>query len=105
MLDNFFAKLPTDLSAEVFEKLAGNDIVTIERIVSNGQATPEAQWYDQTQHEWVMLLKGEATLEFEQGEPVTLTPGDYLTIVPHQKHRVASTSNSSETLWLAVFYD
>ncbi|GCF89461.1 hypothetical protein SMBr_17050 [Shewanella sp. M-Br] len=52
-----------------------------------------------------MLLKGEATLEFEQGEPVTLTPGDYLTIPPHQKHRVASTSISSETLWLAVFYD
>ncbi|BFL85528.1 hypothetical protein LFREDSHE_39780 [Shewanella baltica] len=58
MLDNFFAKLPTDLSAEVFEKLAGNDTVTIERIVSNGQATPNGQWYDQTQHEWVMLLKG-----------------------------------------------
>ncbi|WP_446445189.1 cupin domain-containing protein [Shewanella sp. 1180_01] len=66
---------------------------------------PDGQWYDQTQHEWVMLLKGAATLEFEQDEPVTLTPGDYLTIVPHQKHRVASTSNSSETLWLAVFYD
>ncbi|AUD61670.1 cupin [Shewanella sp. Pdp11] len=105
MLDNFFAKLPTDLSAEVFEKLAGNDSVTIERIVSNGQYTPDGQWYDQTQHEWVMLLKGDATFEFEQGEPVTLTPGDYLTIPPHQKHRVASTSISSETLWLAVFYD
>ncbi|MCU7976070.1 cupin [Shewanella sp. SW36] len=39
MLDNFFAKLPTDLSAEVFEKLAGNNTVTIERIVSNGQYT------------------------------------------------------------------
>ena len=39
MLDNFFAKLPTDLSAEVFEKLVGNGTVTIERIVSNGQYT------------------------------------------------------------------
>nr|WP_173497296.1 cupin [Shewanella sp. ISTPL2] len=39
MLDNFFAKLPTDLSVEVFEKLAGNNTVTIERIVSNGQST------------------------------------------------------------------
>lgn len=29
MLDNFFAKLPTDLSAEVFEKLAGNDLSLI----------------------------------------------------------------------------
>lgn len=105
MIQNFFSHLPEALSAEVFEKLAGNDSVTIERIVSHGQSTPVGQWYDQTQYEWVMLLKGEAMLEFEQGEIVTLTKGDYLTILPHQKHRVASTSTSSETLWLAVFYD
>jgi cupin 2 domain-containing protein len=85
--------------------------VTIERIISHGQSTPAGQWYDQTQHEFVILLKGEATLVFEQGEQgeqgeqVVLTPGDYLTIPPHQKHRVASTSIQTETLWLAVFYD
>lgn len=105
MVHNFFSDLPADLSAEVFEKLAGNHNVTIERIISHGQSTPAGQWYDQTQHEFVILLKGEATLAFELGEQVVLTPGDYLTILPHQKHRVASTSTHSETLWLAVFYD
>lgn len=105
MIHNFFSDLPADLSAEVFEKLAGSSNVTIERIISHGQSTPVGQWYDQTQHEFVILLKGEATLVFEQGEQVVLTPGDYLTILPHQKHRVASTSIQTETLWLAVFYD
>lgn len=105
MVHNFFSDLPVDLSAEVFEKLAGNGNVTVERIISHGQSTPAEQWYDQTQHEFVMLLKGEATLAFELGELVVLTPGDYLTILPHQKHRVASTATQTETLWLTVFYD
>ncbi|PIW62014.1 cupin domain-containing protein [Shewanella sp. CG12_big_fil_rev_8_21_14_0_65_47_15] len=105
MVHNFFSDIPVDLSAEVFEKLAVSSNVTIERIISHGQSTPAGQWYDQTQHEFVILLKGEAALEFAQGELVILTPGDYLTILPHQKHRVASTSTHSETLWLAVFYD
>lgn len=105
MRNNFFNQLPSDLSIEVFEKLAGTDNVTIERIISHGQSTPAGQWYDQTQYEFVILLKGEATLEFERGEKVVLTLGDYLTILPHQKHRVASTSIETETLWLAVFYD
>lgn len=52
-----------------------------------------------------MLLKGEVQLEFEDARLVTLKPGDYLTLAPHQKHRVASTSSEGETLWLAVFYD
>ncbi|MGL5360522.1 MAG: cupin, partial [Shewanella sp.] len=36
---------------------------------------------------------------------VHLTPGDYVTILPHQKHRVVATAAEGETLWLAVFYD
>ncbi len=111
MLKNFFSALPSDVSQEVFETLAGGEgKVKIERIISHGQSTPAGQWYDQTQYEWVMLLKGEATLAFAEPECgqerlLTLKPGDYLTIAPHQKHRVASTSLEGETLWLAVFYD
>ena len=85
MLQNFYQSLPDDLSQEVFETLAGNGKVKIERIISQGHSTPVGEWYDQSQYEWVMLLKGEATLEFEQGETVTLTTGDYLTIQPHQQ--------------------
>ncbi|QYJ79509.1 cupin [Shewanella acanthi] len=130
MVSNFFSELPSDLSEEVFEKIAGNGSVKIERIISNGQSTPAGQWYDQTQYEWVMLLKGEATLEFDLTQYahaeeassknatceaaitgsdlqkfVQLKPGDHLTIDPNQRHRVASTSTEGETLWLAVFYD
>ncbi|MEL4280604.1 MULTISPECIES: cupin domain-containing protein [Shewanella] len=105
MLQNFYQSLPDDLSKEVFETLAGNGKVKIERIISQGHSTPVGEWYDQSQYEWVMLLKGEAQLEFEDAQLVTLKPGDYLTLAPHQKHRVASTSSEGETLWLAVFYD
>lgn len=103
-LANFFDQLPSDLSSEVFEKLAGNDKVTIERIISSGQVTPAGQWYDQSQNEWVMVIKGAAKLEFEYGEIVELAVGDHLDIPAHCKHRVAWTSDMSETLWLAVFY-
>ena len=105
MLQNFYQSLPSDLSQEVFETLAGNGNMMIERIISKGHSTPEGDWHDQTQYEWVMLLKGEAQLEFEQGRLLTLKPGDYLTIAPHEKHRVTSTCIQGETLWLAVFYD
>ena len=39
--------------------------VTIERIVSTGQASPPGFWYDSPRAEWVVLLSGAATLEFE----------------------------------------
>lgn len=41
MLQNFYQSLPKDLSQEVFETLAGNGNVKIERIVSKGHSTPE----------------------------------------------------------------
>ena len=103
-LNNIFSQFPSDLSVEVFEKIAGNDKVTIERIISTGQVTPDGQWYDQIQNEWVMVLKGAAKLEFEYGEIVELAVGDHLDIPAHCKHRVIWTSDTSETLWLAVFY-
>ena len=103
-LNNIFSQFPSDLSVEVFEKIAGNDKVTIERIISTGQMTPAGQWYDQTQREWVMLLKGAAKIEFENGEIVELGVGDHLDIAAHCKHRVAWTKDNFETVWLAVFY-
>jgi hypothetical protein len=37
----------------------------IERIISQGQASPPGFWYDQAWNEWVIVLKGSATLQFE----------------------------------------
>ena len=100
---NLFDNLPRRLPNELKETLAMSQHVRIERIVSTGQASPDGFWYDQPEHEWVVVLKGEAVLEFENhSQP--LSPGDYILIPPHQKHRVASTSDQEPTVWLAVFY-
>lgn len=103
-LPNIFANIPDTLPAELFEKLAGNDQVTIERIISRGHSTPDGQWYDQTRNEWVILLSGSATLEFAEGEQKSLKPGDHLLIPAHCKHRVNATAADGDSVWLAVHF-
>jgi cupin 2 domain-containing protein len=71
----------------------------LEHIISNGAASPPGFWYDQDEPEWVALLRGHATLEFEGGR-LTLKPGDSLLIPAHARHRVADTS--SDAVWLAL---
>lgn len=100
---NIFADLPEQLPAELFETLAENSHVKIERILSKGHASPVDFWYDQPQAEWVMVLQGQARLQFAQDRTIiTLTPGDYLFIPAHEKHRVDWTDPTTETVWLAV---
>lgn len=101
---NIYDQIPEDLSQEVFEKLAGNGQVTIERIISKGQTSPESGWYDQKQDEWVIVLKGAATLRFEGGSEVHLSNGEYLDIPAYTKHKVSWTDPEVETIWLAVHY-
>ncbi len=52
------------------------------------QSTLPGEWYDQDTDEWVILLQGEAILSYADGSETNLTPGDYLFIPAHQKHRV-----------------
>lgn len=82
---------------ERFEKLAALRNVTIERILSS--ASPDLALYDQRQDEWVVLLRGQATLEVA-GETLELTAGDYVLLPAHMQHRVLATSAGA--LWLAV---
>lgn len=100
---NLFAGLGNDLPDEVVTTLLDGGTVRIERIVSQGQASPDGIWYDQAQHEWVALLAGAARLRFEN-ETVELQPGDFLNIPAHTKHRVEWTTPDEPTVWLAVFY-
>ena len=86
---------------ELFETLASGDVV-IERIVSRGQITPEAEWYNQEKDEWVILLTGEARILFENSGEIALKPGDYLLIPARERHRVTYTSKSPECIWLAI---
>jgi cupin 2 domain-containing protein len=78
----------------------GRDILHL--IISNGHASPDGFWYDQNAHEWVLLLEGEADLEWADGERIHLRRGDTLHISAHTRHRVAATSRPA--VWLAVFY-
>ncbi|HOG65467.1 MAG TPA: cupin domain-containing protein [Spirochaetota bacterium] len=94
--------LPDAQSAEVIEILAESPGVRIERIVSGGQASPPGFWYDQDEHEWVMLLSGTASLRWEDGTVTVLETGEALEIPPHLKHRVENTTD--QTVWLAVFW-
>ncbi len=101
---NLFSDIPNELPEELIGVLAESSNVRIERIVSDGHASPEGFWYDQEQTEWVLLVSGSATLEFEN-EKVNMTPGDHVLIPAHRRHRVDSTSQTEKTIWLAVFYE
>jgi len=109
LTNNLFSQLPQDLSSEVFETLAQGSSVRIERIVSDGHSTEDNQWYDQDDHEWVILLQGSATIRFAESNATNsaltlLSPGDYINIPAHTKHRVESTDSDGITVWLAIHY-
>jgi cupin 2 domain-containing protein len=100
---NLFADIPEGLQEESFQDILNRRNVRIERIVSQGQRSPEGFWYDQHWDEWVLLLRGRAGLEI-QGCPaiVELGPGDHLFIPAFTRHRVAWTDAGESSVWLAV---
>lgn len=105
-MDNLFAfpRHAQTTDDEFFETLlsaSGN--VRIERILSRGNVTPEGNWYDQEQDEWVTVLEGSAKIAYPDGSETTLAKGDCLFIPKHERHRVAYTS--SPCVWLAIFGD
>jgi cupin 2 domain-containing protein len=101
-LKNVF-DLPQHLPRELVQVLARAADVRIERIISHGHASPEGFWYDQPQHEWVIVLKGAARLQFEDGM-VGMKPGDFVNIPAFKKHRVDWTTPDEPTVWLGVRY-
>jgi len=102
---NLFADLPNSIPEEIFQELEQGSGFKLERIVSQGQATPPGKWYDQEQHEWVLLLSGSAGLRFEgEANVQEMHPGDYVNIPNHQRHRVEWTDPKEKTVWLALHY-
>lgn len=102
-LENIFGAIPDNLDTEVFEDVFTSSHIRVERIISKGQSTPAESWYDQDEHEWVMVVEGKAILEFENGL-VTLNKGDYVNIPAHCRHKVHWTDPDQVTIWLAIFY-
>lgn len=103
MSPNLFADLPKTLPEELTTVLQAGDGVRIERIVSQGHISADGFWYDQHDHEWVIVLKGAARIEFEDST-VEMGPGDCINIPAHKKHRVAWTTPGEPTVWLAMHY-
>ncbi|MFC1467530.1 cupin domain-containing protein [Verrucomicrobiota bacterium] len=102
-MNNLLKNIPVDAPEEVVDTILTADSVRLERIVSNGQSSPSGFWYDQDEHEWVVILKGRAGLRLEnEAEARELNVGDSLNIPAHCRHRVEWTD--SPTVWLCVFY-
>ncbi len=101
---NILSGIQKQAPDEIFETILQTDQFKIERIVSGGHATAKGEWYDQEKNEWVLVLKGDAVLMFEDGKTVSMKTGDYVNISAHQKHRVEWTNPNEETVWLAVHY-
>ena len=102
---NLYQNIPGALPQEIVHSLLLAKDMKIERIVSRGHHSDPNFWYDQDENEWVLLVKGEAKLKFENGDRILhLTPGMYVNIAAHEKHRVEWTSEHEDTIWLAVLY-
>ncbi|MBN1155239.1 cupin domain-containing protein [candidate division KSB1 bacterium] len=102
---NIFHELPESAKEEIIERLLATERVVIERIVSQGQSSPQGFWYDQDNDEWVIVLQGRASLRFEtEAQLVKLVAGDYLLIPAHVRHRVEWTDPDVQTIWVAVHY-
>jgi cupin 2 domain-containing protein len=102
-IQNIFDNLPRNLPKELVQTLICAADVCIERIISHGHASAADFWYDQPQHEWVIVLKGAARLQFEDCM-VEMRPGDFINIPAFGRHRVDWTTPDEPTVWLGVRY-
>jgi len=104
-IQNLFSALGHGGQDETITQLLSAPNVRIERIVSNGQASPPGFWWDQDLAEWVVLLSGAAGLLFDGETTVReLKPGDWLHILARVRHRLEWTHKDQPTIWLAVHF-
>ncbi len=103
---NLLRQLPDTTDGEAVEPLISGRGVRLERIVSQGQFSPEDHWYDQRDIEWVMVLSGSARLAIQgEREERWLHAGDAILLPAHCRHRVTWTDPDRPTVWLALFID
>lgn len=104
MTTNFFENIPNEFPEEIIEEILNTDNIRIERIISDGQTSPDEFWYEQKENEWLIILEGDAILEYQDSQEKKLKKGDYVYIPAMQKHRVKEISQTQKTIWLAVFF-
>jgi cupin 2 domain-containing protein len=94
---NLFEDAAPPPIGERFETILRHRNLVVERIVSSAAIEPRE--YVQEQDEWVVLVRGEATLRVG-GEAVTLHAGDHIFLPAGTPHTVERASEGA--LWLAV---
>ncbi len=94
---NIFDGAAPPRSGERFDRLLTLRNLVVERIVSS-EAIERIE-YRQDQHEWVVLLKGEARVDVD-GREVSLKSGDYLFLEAGTPHTVLQTSEGA--VWLGI---
>ena len=88
--------------SELTDVLYEDSHMRIERIVSMGQVTPENFIYDQSEDEFVTVLKGEAVISLvDEKRDFHLYEGDSFMIYAGVRHKVTYTS--SPCIWLCIF--
>ena len=101
---NFLRDIPPRGSQEAFEDLLWGKGFRVERIISQGHASPEGFWYQQVEAEWVIVLEGAGRLEFQDGSVHPMARGDYLHLPAGLPHRVQWTDPDTPTIWLAIHF-
>lgn len=104
MQKNIFKGLPAQSDNEWTEELFKNQNIHIERIASYGIPSPDKFWYNQPTDEWVMLVSGEAELQFKEQASINLKTGDYVFIPAGKEHRVSYVSREPNCIWLAIHF-
>ena len=103
VVENIYTDIPRQIPDELFQTLLSKGQIKIERIISKGHLSPINDWYDQIQDEWIIVLEGQAKLQFKNDLSVIfLNKGDYFFIPAHTKHRVHWTDPDKVTVWLAI---
>lgn len=94
--------LPSTNSAKI-ESIAETVDVRVERVTSRGQASASGVYCPQSDNEWLIMVKGQTTLEIGT-DTVNLIAGDYVFIPSNTRNRVQSTSPNEDTVWVAVYF-
>ena len=104
LMTNIFENIGVGTENEAFIELLSRPGIRIERIVSNGHFTPVNAPFDQEDDEWVLLLRGSASLWIDGDGVRDLRPGDHVLIPAHRLHRVTRTADNEPTVWLAIHF-
>ncbi len=75
----------------------------LELIASCSYSNEKGFWYKQSENEWILLLRGSATLILKEPDQVhEMNVGNHLYLAPYRPHHVLRTDPSPGTLWVAL---